>query len=504
MSACTDNFEYYNTHHTYPSPEDMTVVEQVGTLFPGMLYLMHNAQENDNQMIEQMVGNQYGGYMTTTNNWQGTNFGTFNPSSGWIEYSFNKLFSGFYANYFKVAEVTEKKGYIYAWANIVRVAVMLRVVDTYGPIPYSMMGDGNLMVSYDEEQAVYRLMITDLSNSIDALTDFINESQGRANPLAEYDLVYKGDFNKWVKLAHSLKLRMAVRIAHVDPAYARQMMAEALSGAGPIEDNADNAFLPTTDNPYLKSATNWGDVAINATLTAYMNGFNDPRRAAYMTPTGNTFTGVRMGINGINKEKYSSSDFSKPNVTKDSPLLVYCAAETKFLKAEAALQGWVAGNAETLYREGIQTSMDQHGVAPGTYSNGTTTPADYTDPVNSGNNYPAGSFTPITVSWTNGNTNTRLEKIITQKWIANYPLGFEAWSDFRRTGFPQMIPPVNNLSTDASMGTIDGAKGRLVRRLPYPVSEYNGNYEHVTFAVQNMLRGGQDVGSADLWWAKTN
>jgi hypothetical protein len=506
MISCIENFENYNTHATNPSPGDMTTVERVGTLFPGMLYLMHNFQENDNQMIEQMVG-QYGGYLATTSNWQGTNFGTFNPSANWVEYPFNNLFSGFYANYFKVVEVTEGKGYIYAWANIVRVAVMLRVTDIYGPIPYSMMNGGNLMVSYDEEQAVYHNMIADLTNSVNTLTGFLSETQGKTTPIAEYDLVYKGDFGKWIKFANSLKLRMAVRIANVDAEYAKQMMAEAIAG-GVIEKNDDNAFLPTTDNPYYKSAYNWSDIAVNATLSTYMNSWNDPRRDAYMKKADNgAYTGVRMGIDGIDESKYNPTDAmptSKPNFAADSPLLVFCAAETHFLKAEAALQGWVAGNAQTHYEEGIRTSMEQHKVAIGNYLSSTLTLSSYTDPITAANSYAANNFTSITVQWNNGSANTRLEKIITQKWLANYPLGLEAWSEFRRTGFPQMMPAVNNKSADGVIGVIANTKGRLVRRLPYPISEYNGNPEHVRFAVLNMLRGGLDVGSADLWWAKTN
>jgi hypothetical protein len=95
-----------------------------------------------------------------------------------------------------------------------------------------------------------------------------------------------------------------------------------------------------------------------------------------------------------------------------------------------------------------------------------------------------------------------LEKIITQKWLANYPLGFEAWADFRRTGYPQIFPAVHNLSSSSSIGSIVNDRNRLVRRLPYPVSEYTGNKDNVTDAVNNMLEGKPDAGSTDLWWAK--
>lgn len=512
LAACTDNFEMYNTHPTDPNPDDMTTAERVGTLFPGMLYLMHNAQENDNQMIEQMVGNQYGGYMSTTNNWQGTNFGTFNPASNWVEYPFNTLFSGFYANYLKVKEITEGKGYIYAWANIVRVAVMLRVTDTYGPIPYTKMGEGQIAVAYDDVQTIYHAMITELDNSIDALTAFISENQGKTNPMAEFDAMYNGDFNKWIRFANSLKLRMAVRIGLVDENYAKDVMASAIAG-GCIESNADNAFLPTTDNPYRKSAFDWGDLAVNATLSAYMNGYKDPRLPVYMTAAADgAYRGVRMGIANIDKGIYSGALYSKPNFSANSPLLVYCAAETYFLKAEAALRGWIAGDdaqARSYYEQGITISMEQHGVAVGAYIEGTTAPTRYNDPTPNTN---AQQFTTgATVSWTNTASTTayKIEKIITQKWLANYPLGFEAWCDFRRTGYPRIYAALNNLSSASTGGTVTNPTSslsntanliRMVRRLPYPVSEYNGNAANVAAAVANFL-GGEDLLTTNLWWA---
>lgn len=506
FTACTDNFESLNTHPIKPNPEtDMTEAERVGTLIPIMLYLIHNTQENQSQMIEQMVGNQYGGYMTTTNNWQGTNFGTFNPSNDWVQYPFNKIFVDFYSNYFTIKDITQSKGYIYAWANVIRVAAMLRVVDTYGPIPYSKMGGGQFAVEYDSVEDIYHTMISELNESINTLTVFVEENKGRTVPIAEYDLIYNGDFKKWVKLANSLKLRMGVRIANVDAEYAKNVINEAISG-GPIDSNEDNAFLPTADNPYTKSANDWGDLAINAMLSAYMNGYNDPRISVYMTKTADeAYRGVRMGISNINKTIYSSSAYSKPTFKKDSPLMVYCAAETYFMKAEASLQGWIPGGADQAkiyYEAGIETSMDQHKVMIGTYLAGITSPARYTDP---NGNVSAPTFSSITVSWDNGSNTTamKLEKIITQKWLANYPSGFEAWCDHRRTGYPQMITVRNNLSSASYIGSITNSKTRLVRRLPYPASEYSGNATNVKNAVANLL-GGADTGATDLWWARKN
>jgi len=504
FSSCIANFERYNTHPTDPHPDDMTISEKAGVLFPGMLYLMHNVQENDNQMIEQMVGNQYGGYMSTTNEWNGKNFGTFNPNADWVEKPFVRTFSTFYANYLQIKKITESKGYIHAWANIIRVAVMLRITDTYGPIPYSKIGGGQMAVEYDAMQDVYHHMINDLNSSIVTLAAFAKEPKnGRTVPIAEFDLVYKGDFLKWIRFANSLKLRMSVRIGLVDEEYAGKVMNDAIDG-GLILSNDDNAFLPTSDNPYYKSAFNWQDVAVSATLSAYMNGWNDPRRPAYMTMTGKTYKGVRMGIENIDKEIYGSDAYSKPNFKTNSPLPVYCAAETYFLLAEAALRGWIPGDAKDLYEQGIHASMEQHEADMGNYLTVTANPEPYHDPNNANLSFDLSSPSAggdVTVAWDRATTDAaRLEVIITQKWIANFPLGFEAWCDFRRTGYPRLMPAAANLSSSATGGWVNDI--RMARRLPYPVSEYNTNPVHVQNAVTHLLRG-QDEFSTDLWWAKT-
>ena len=441
-TSCTKNFESINTHPYNPMEDDFTNSEALGALLPSMLFTMHYAQENRSQMIEQMVGGQYGGYFTTTNNWQGTNFGTFNPALDWVAVPFNTIMVDFNSNFIRISRVTQNKGYIYAWANIVRVASMMKVLDTYGPIPYTQIGtsDGD-NIPFDAVQTVYHQMFDDLENSIEILQSFVQETNNQTNnPMSSFDLVYQGDFDKWIKFARSLKMRMAIRLSNVDAEYARERFNEAMA-AGGIEINADNAYIPTEDNPYYKASFDWGDLAINASLSSFMNGFADPRRARYMTPAQDgIYRGVRMGIQNINKDIYSNPNiFSKPAFARNTPLLIFCAAETAFLRAEAALLGWIPGGdaqARTDYENGIRLSMAQHQVDLGQYLISTTRPAAYTDPASAQSNYPVQPN--ITVSWTDFgiNENTKLEKIITQKWLANFPFGFESWANHRRTGFP--------------------------------------------------------------------
>lgn len=506
--SCTKNFEELNTHPTNPTEHDLTNSEKLGTLFPALIATMHYAQENKNQHTEQMVGGQYGGYFATTNNWQGTNFGTFNPALDWVEVPFKDIMVDFNSNFIKIKKVTESKGYIYAWASVIRVASMLRMVDMYGPIPYSKIGETNDdNVAFDDVKSIYHQMFDELDNSINTLTNFVQETNNsKDNPMATYDIIYQGDFSKWIRFANALKMRMAMRISSVDTDYAKGMFVQAMQG-GAIETNADNAWIPTDDNPYYKASASWGDLAINAVLSSYMNGFEDPRRSKYMTPiSGGQYRGVRMGIQNINKTTYSNAaNFSKPAFAANTPILVFCAAEVAFLKAEAALKGWIAGGdaqAKSFYESGIQISMDQHAVSTGTYLTGKTLPQAYTNPFLTRSNTSVPNR--ITVSWDDfmSTQNSKLEKIITQKWLANFPYGMEAWADHRRTGFPQFFTALDNLSSSSFIGNVVNTPGRLARRLPYPQAQYRSNGANVAQAVS--LLGGDDVASTDLWWAKKN
>jgi hypothetical protein len=157
------------------------------------------------------------------------------------------------------------------------------------------------------------------------------------------------------------------------------------------------------------------------------------------------------------------------------------------------LRNWAgAGDVKLNYETGIQASMDQWGVSAGTYKDDATSlPKAYVDPLNAANNSPAVST--VTISWDAAASNERkLERIITQKWLAMFPEGQEAWTEFRRTGYPKLFTVVNNNSNGAVDTQIQ------IRRLAYPANEYSTNGAEVQKAVQ--LLGGPDNGGTRLWW----
>ncbi|MEG1008194.1 MAG: SusD/RagB family nutrient-binding outer membrane lipoprotein, partial [Bacteroides sp.] len=185
-----------------------------------------------------------------------------------------------------------------------------------------------------------------------------------------------------------------------------------------------------------------------------------------------------------------------PNIESDTPIFWLTASEVAFLKAEGALRGWDMNGvtAQEAYEEGIRLSFAQYAV-PGSddyMQDDTKKPMNYVNPLYSVQNIsPA---TSITIKWDDtANLETKLERIITQKWIALYPNGQEAWSEFRRTGYPKIFPIVYNAS-----GNIVNSKVQ-VRRLPFPPCEYINNTENVQNAVDKWL-GGTDNGAVKLWW----
>jgi hypothetical protein len=175
------------------------------------------------------------------------------------------------------------------------------------------------------------------------------------------------------------------------------------------------------------------------------------------------------------------------------------AAEMYFLKAEGAVRGWnMGGTAQSFYQIGIQTSFDQWGA--GSSANyvldSLSKAAPYVDPSSGSNNVNAGSnLSTVIIKWRETDaTELKFEKILTQKWIAMYPDGQEAWSEFRRMRYPKVFPVVVNNSGGLINTTTQ------IRRLPFPQSEYQSNGKGVTTGVS--LLGGTDNGGTKLWWDK--
>lgn len=471
----------------------------MGAFFPSMTDLVVPAQENHYQMGENLIGDIYGRYMMFTNNgWNDSK----NPPmcvvpDTWWASPFTYM-SEFYAAYNEVKKKTEGTGVNFAWAEILKVSFMHRLTDTYGPIPYTKINSSSLAVAYDSQEDVYKAMFTDLDNAIKVLTSYV-QANPEATPMTNYDNVYNGNFTKWVKYANSLKLRMAIRISGVAPELAKEMAEAAINHPiGIITSNEDNAsYLYAKGNPIEVMWNSYGDARICADILSYMEGYADNRMDKYFQKHGGgtewktTYAAIPSGVY-ITAQK-EAQKFSSPNVAKGDRLIWLTASEMAFCCAEGALLHWdMKGTAAEFYKRGIQLSFEQWGASGAdTYmNNDTRKPGNYKCP--SGEYKDMNAVSTITIKWNEAATlEEKLERLMTQKWIALYPLGQEAWSEIRRTGYPKVF--------NLQLSSPEGIK-TIPNRMKFSNDEYRNNPSNMDAAVQ--LLKGEDSFTTKLWWQK--
>ena len=237
-------------------------------------------------------------YLTLTgrNDWSSTlsdseNFCVFNAPRNWLNSLFNDQMINVYSPWFKLKDILESEGklehYSWAWAELLRVAAVHRTTDMYGPIPYSAIKEntGSMYVAYDTQEEVYKGLFEDLNKAIEILTLYLNAGgANEASALKEYDMVYEGNFEKWVRFANSLKLRMAMRIAFVDEANAKKYALEALNHPiGVMTSNEDNAWIKPSVNPLYIMYGPYADTKACAEIMTYLTGYKDPRKEAYFS-----------------------------------------------------------------------------------------------------------------------------------------------------------------------------------------------------------------------------
>lgn len=515
LTACQADFEKINTDFRHPTEKDLnldglkvggflTTFQQ--TIFPvgttGTDYV------NDYQIPYTLAGACWMGYMSPPQNkWVGRGFPSY-ALRAWSDYTFNIMYKRAIGNYMELKERTADDVAVRAMIDIIKIATIHKATDSFGPIPYSHPdGRNSLLAVYDSQEQVYRSMLKELDEAVQTL------SKQARNILPNYDMIYAGDYTRWGKLANSLMLRLAMRVVYAEQQLAKEYAEKAVSNPfGIIETTADIAQLSrgagiTLNNPLVIINGSYNDVRMGAEIYSYMKGYDDPRIDTY-------FLKGKMGqmvdfypvFKSLDKvDSYLSREdgvdakiFSSLNVENATPIYIMKASEVAFLRAEGALRGWDMGGktADAYYNEGISLSFRENGVADNKlngYITGQGKPVKFVDPVNPANNKDAVST--ITVPWQNNNDfEQSLERIITQKYIALYPDGQEAWSEYRRTGYPRIFT-ATFIRTDAEVDPRTGPT-----RIPYSNKEYTDNGENIKKAVE--LLGGADNGATRLWWDK--
>jgi len=342
----------------------------------------------------------------------------------------------------------------------------LLLTDAYGSIPYKEAGQ-KVTPAYNTQKEVYTGLLEDLKQAQSLL--------GTTNGAVTGDLSYKGDITKWKKLVNSLRLRIALRISDKEPALAKQAAIEATSdAAGVFTSNNDTFKFTYISSPQQNPASAWfetrDDYRISKTLVDKLYELADPRLPVYaQLPSDATVGKYVGGANGLSTSDANNQGFAKTSkpgtyfLTSTSPAVIASYAETLFNLSEAVARGFIAGDAEQLYKNAITASLNQFGITDATVI------ANYLNQASV--KYDAANYA---------------KSIGTQKWIAFYGQGLDAFAEWRRLDYPVL-----------KAGPASVLDGQIPSRLFYPGTEQslNGNNYQAAIAVQ-----GKDLLTTKLWF----
>lgn len=467
ISSCTSDFEEINRNPNGPVtiPSYLAIpamieqtADQLYSTFNGgdmgATWVQHWAkvQYNDEERYEPRV--------TSINNW-------------WDLLYARPLMD---ARTMKLSAIREGNSKVRGVAMVWESYVFSLLTDTFGDIPFTQAlqaENGITLPAYDKQETIYPALADSLEVAAGLLA-------GSGEIGAEQDLLYGGSATKWQKFANSLRVRLLMRMSAKVSVNAD---LQAIVNEGNIfTSNADNAQLNYLgQNPNANPI--WNTVVfgtrlewrINETLVNIMAGQNDPRLQVYAQP--NDVGVIRGAAPGLEEPTTKGYDYANTSLLGEyflqptTPAVFMDYAELNFLLAEAAKKGYISGGdatAEQYYNAGITASFDTYnGFRNADGSTVFLLPGEHIERVR---------YNPATA----------LQQIGTQKWIALYGQGIEAWTEWRRTKIPALSPAIDPKGIN-----------EIPSRYYYPSNEQSLNATNYNAAVSAF---GPDNLTTPVWW----
>ncbi len=427
---------------------------------------------------------------------------------------FNYLYMGM-ANFDKVIklntdEATKKASAAFgancnqiAAAKIMKVWLMDVITDTWGSVPYSEIAkledEDVLYCKYDDQKDIYTKMISELDEAV----GMIDDSQ---KAFTSGDVIFGGDASKWKTFGNSLKCRLAIHLSKVDPNW-KKYIAEAVA-SGVMKENADAAkfqyssfgsdYCKFYEGFYVEGRDNF---TINKNLANLMTGIRDtlnnkqhpwegtidPRIYIYTNPNSDgKYKGIPYACpTGIQENLISEAPgwySGQPLILTKAyavPLMTY--AELKFILCE-----YNDYDVED-YKEGVEASIKYwYDLAGKTISDDMLN--KYVEAVSK---------------------NVNAESCAIQKYIDLYTNGTEAWTEIRRTGYPnQLLRPGENTTMyngyNITFTPLSDTKGLIIPRVKYPTNESSLNGANWKEAVSKLQDGTNNYYSKMYWDVRTS
>lgn len=352
-----------------------------------------------------------------------------------------------------------------AVAKILKAYYFWHITDRWGDVPYSeaLKGAEKFTPVYDTQESIY--------DNLFALLDEADKSIVDGDIMN--DVIYDGNMEQWKKLGNTIRLLMALRISEVNATKGREEFNKALA-AGIMTENDDNMVFRHLAEEAVESY--WYDQvedqnrkwwALSELLVSKMKPVNDPRLPVYGDPNSDgEYEGLEFGaLDGLSVTAFSL--MGEEIRRQDASVYLVTYAQALFAQAEAAKRGWIGGSdaaAGDFYEQAIEHSIRQ-------WNNNDTT----------------GYAAMMTSPGMPYNAATGYEQIGVQRWVHLFMHGYEAWAEWRRTGFPTFVKP----------------QGKDVpTRQGYPSDEVFNNGSNYNDAVSRQFAGAGDGLYGKVWWNK--
>lgn len=472
------------------------------------------------------------------------------PSSGFAS---AKLYIAPLLNTEKIDSVPELKAIFLTLFNY----SAIENADLFGPMPYEefkALRDKSPF-KYNDVRTIYYGVKKNLDDAIACLKYYKDNrseayKQELANVMYSYLTIVNEPYSKtwedmepWIRFANSLKLRMAIHMSGIEPETAKTWAEEAVRDGVITDVDNEVAIYPAfsgKDHP-LVEITGWSDAVMGASFLNLLENLDHPymkylftknsvglakspqavegSSCPATTPMNSVYVGMRDGVApgegqaAANNPYCGYSMLDKAYLAQtQAPLFLMKCSEVYFLLAEGALRGWnMGGTAKQFYEQGIRyASLEARSFTGNKYNQlvdeylNVEAPKGiaYVDPQGLTPDMP--SVTKIGVKWNEGDSpEVKLEKIITQKYIASFPYSYESWVDLRRVGYPKLFPILGVADSDGTIKAGDSkvqTKENIMRRIPWASDDPQTKADIEETGLPALGEGASDTQGQHLWW----
>lgn len=472
------------------------------------------------------------------------------PGSG---FSSAKLYIAPLLNTEKIDSVPELKAIFLTLFNY----SAIENADLFGPMPYEefkALRDKSPF-KYNDVRTIYYGVKKNLDDAVACLKYYKDNrseayKQELANVMYSYLTIVNDPYSKtwedmepWIRFANSLKLRMAIHMSGIEPETAKAWAEEAVRDGVITDVDNEVAIYPVfsgKDHP-LVEITGWSDAVMGASFLNLLENLDHPymkylftknsvglakspqavegSSCPATTPANSVYVGMRDGVApgegqaAANNPYCGYSMLDKAYLAQtQAPLFLMKCSEVYFLLAEGALRGWnMGGTAKQFYEQGIRNaSLESRSFTGNKYNElvddylNVEAPKGiaYVDPQGLTPDMP--SVTKIGVKWNEGDSpEVKLEKIITQKYIASFPYSYESWVDLRRVGYPKLFPILGVADSDGTIKAGDSkvqTKENIMRRIPWASDDPQTKEDIANTGIPALGDGATDTQGQHLWW----